>query len=716
MYRSRILLRAAAVGALLLPGLMSADAAAGIPVDPTAAIGGMAFAANHGQWPDDVRFLARAGGVDLWVTDDGLVYDFHATDAAAPVAPEDVDAGPPAGTRHGHVVRMRFEGARADRVTGREQRTAYHNYFLGDDPARWAAHVPLYDEVVLEDLYDGVDLRLYDDGGLPRYDLVLAPGADLGQVRVEFEGADALTLTPGGALRMDTSLGPVEQRGLMAYQQDAGGRRVVPSAFQLDSDGTLRFVTEGADPTRALVVDPLLWSTFLGGGRNEFANAAAVGPNGAVTVAGYTEGRGFPKTPGAYDEEYNGGGDAFVTSLSAQGSLRYSTFLGGSDTDYATGIAIGPGGATTVTGGTSSADFSVTAGAYDTSYNGYDAFIGRLSSDGSTLSYATYLGGSTTEFSRAVDVGPDGSATVIGSTYSDDFPTTPGAYDGTFNGGGTYGTDVFAARLSPNGSTLRYGTYLGGTDDDEAYDVAVGPDGVATVVGDTLGSGFPTTPGAYDTSYNGGGQFGGGDAFAARLTANGRVLRYSTFLGGTDYERATGVVLAPDGSAVVTGSTAAVDFPTTPGAFDTTPGEFGQDAFVTRFSVDGSALRYSTFVGGSGYDEANAVDLGPDGAVTIVGYTESLDFPTTPGADTTLNLGGDAFAARLSADGERLRYGTYFGGSSFEAAAAVAVAADGSATVVGSTYSADLRTTLGAADPSYNGGRDGFVARIAGEL
>lgn len=678
---------------------------------------GLVFAENRGQWPEEVRFLARLGGAAMWVTDDGVVYDFSVVDGDQPEVGVG-SVGPPAtGTRRGQVVQMRFEGALSEHVTGRGLQAGYHNYFLGADPTRWAAHVPLYGEVVLEDLYDGVDLRLYADGGLPRYDLILAPDADLEQVRMRLDGVDSVSLTPDGALRMGTSLGPVEQRGLLAYQQVAGGTRVeVPSAFQLDSEGTLRFVTRGADPARALVVDPLLWSTFLGGSRYEFANAAAIGPNGAVTVAGYTEGRGFPKTPGTYDDEYNGGGDAFVTSLSAQGGLRYSTFLGGSNADHATGIAIGPEGATTVSGGTSSADFPVTAGAYDTSYNGSDAFIGRLSSDGSTLGYATYLGGSTTEFPRAVAVGPDGSATVTGSTFSDDFPTTPGAYDRTFNGGGTYGTDVFAARLSPNGSTLRYGTYLGGADDDEAYGLAVGPDGVATVVGGTLGSGFPTTPGAYDTSYNGGGQSGGGDAFAVRLTANGRVLLYSTFLGGTDYDSATGVVLAPDGSAVVTGYTAAPDFPTTPGAFDTTPGEFGQDAFVTRFSVDGSALRYSTFIGGSGYDEANAVDLGPDGAVTVVGYTESLDFPTTPGADTTLDLAGDAFAARLSADGASLRYGTYVGGSRFEAAAAVAVAADGSATVVGSTYSADLPTTPGALDTTYNGGLDGFVARIAGGL
>ncbi|MGI8691836.1 MAG: hypothetical protein ACR2JK_02905 [Geodermatophilaceae bacterium] len=692
----------------------TADAQAALAAADT----GLKFAANRGQWPDDVRFLARLGGADLWVTDDGMVYDFYAVEGDLPAATSveraKPDEGEAAGTRHGQVVRMRFEGARTDRVTGHGLQPMYHNYLLGDDPAGWAAHVPLYDEVVLEGLYDGVDLRLYDDGGLPRYDLLLAAGADLDQVRVGFVGADAMSLTPEGAVRLDTALGPVEQRGLLAYQQGAGGaREEVPSAFRRNPDGTLGF-TASADPTRALVVDPLLWSTFLGGGRYELADAVAISPNGTVTVAGYTEGLGFPKTPGAYDTEYNGGGDAFITGLSADGELRYSTFLGGSDSDYATDIALGPEGATTVTGGTYSTDFPVTAGAYDTSYNVSDAFIARLSSDGSTLGYATYLGGSTTEFSRSVDVGSDGSATVTGSTFSEDFPATPGAYDTTFNGGGTYGTDVFVTRLSPNGSTLRYSTYLGGVDDDEAYGVAVGPGGLATVVGYTLGNGFPTTPGAYDTSYNGGGQFGGGDALAVRLSANGRALRYSTFLGGGDYESATSIVLAPDGSAVVTGYTAALDFPTTPGAFDTTPGDFGSDAFVTRFAVDGGALLYSTFLGGSGYDDANAVALGPDGAVTVVGYTESLDFPTTPGADTTINLSGDAYAARLSPDGASLRYGTYVGGSSFETATAVAVADDGSATLAGSTYSADLRTTPGAADTTYNGSRDAFIARIGG--
>ena len=217
---------------------------------------------------------------------------------------------------------------------------------------------------MLEGLYEGVDLRLYDDGGLPRYDLVLAPGADLADVRVRLEGADGVSLTPEGALRMETALGPVEQRGLLAYQEDAFGRREeVESVFEVGADGTLGFRAEGADPARSLVIDPLLWATFLGGTSDDYATALALGPDGAATVAGSTDGAGFPATAGAYDQSFNGGSaDVFVARLTPDGSaLAYATFLGGTGYDYATALALGADGAATVAGRTDGSGFPATA-------------------------------------------------------------------------------------------------------------------------------------------------------------------------------------------------------------------------------------------------------------------------------------------------------------------------------------------------------------------
>src|SRR5690606_27083730 len=207
---------------------------------------GLAFAENRGQWPSEVLFQARLGGATAWVTSDGVTFDFYAIEHrerdAGPLPLEE----PERRRREGHVVRMRFEGGHARRAVGHGRKAAYHSYFLGSDPARWAPRVPLFGEVVLEGLYDGVDLRLYDDGGRLRYDLVLVPGADASQIRMRMEGADGLSLTPEGALRMATALGPVEHRGLLAYQEGAARRRdVVASAFQVEPDGGVSFDVEG---------------------------------------------------------------------------------------------------------------------------------------------------------------------------------------------------------------------------------------------------------------------------------------------------------------------------------------------------------------------------------------------------------------------------------------------------------------------------------------
>jgi hypothetical protein len=553
------------------------------------------FVENRGQWDDEVLFLARFGGAALWITRDALIYDFYVVERGkqdALVAPtpgvpprESVEAM----RRRGHVVAMRFEGARARRATGHGRRAAYHSYFLGGDPSRWAAGVSLYDEVILEGLYPGVALRLYADGGLPRYDLVLAPGANLAQVRMHLEGADRVTVTEAGVVRMRTSLGPVEQRGLVAYQEGPGGRREVESAFVERADGTLGFVAAGVDPGRPLVLDPLIWATFLGGTDEDYGDVVAMGADGSAIVAGNTSSPGFPTTPGAYDTSYNGRGDIFVTRLSADGTaLLWATFLGGTGHDAARGVALGAEGSPTVTGQTWSADFPATPGAYDTSYNGggyrEDVFVARLSADGTALRWATFLGGTDDDYVQGIAVEADGRATVAGSTISADFPTTPGAYDTSHNG---YG-DTFVTRLSADGSDLAYSTFLGGADGDLTSALALGEDGSATVAGSAYGTDFPLTPDAFDTSHN-----GGTDAFVARLSADGDSLLYATFLGGTDDDYARGVAMGADGTVVVVGLTYSADFPATLGAYDTTYNGGVSDGFAARMDVGAPPLPFA---------------------------------------------------------------------------------------------------------------------------
>ncbi|HSN76475.1 MAG TPA: SBBP repeat-containing protein, partial [Anaerolineae bacterium] len=320
---------------------------------------------------------------------------------------------------------------------------------------------------------------------------------------------------------------------------------------------------------------------------------------------------------------------------------------------------------------TTAINFPVTPGAYDPTHGGgtcgvapyirscSDAYVARLSADGSAVVYGTYLGGSDDDGAADVAVDSSGRITVAGSTASNNFPTTPGAYDRTFTGG-TCGTapylytcnDIFIARLDAAGSTLVYSTFLGGNDDDRVKAIALDSAGQTTLTGSAASQGFPTTPGAYDTSFNGGPRCynSTGDAYVTRLNANGSALAFSSFLGGSHGDGTFDVAVDNAGRATVVGETCSTDFPTTPQSFDTSLG--GIDGFVTRFDADGQNLDYSTFLGGAGSsDHAYGVALDSQGRAIAAGFTTSDGFPTTPGAfDPIYTPGLAGFIAKLDMD------------------------------------------------------------------
>jgi uncharacterized repeat protein (TIGR01451 family) len=320
-----------------------------------------------------------------------------------------------------------------------------------------------------------------------------------------------------------------------------------------------------------------------------------------------------------------------------------------------------------------------------------------------TLEYSTYLGGTDDEYGCGVAVDGDGNAYITGSTYSTDFPTTPGAYQNTNKGG----SEVFVSKLDPTGA-LVYSTYLGGTDYEYGYGVAVDGDGNAYITGETSSTDFPTTSDAYQTSYA-----GFGDAFVSKLNPTGNALVYSTYLGGTDYEYGFGVAVDGDGNAYITGSTYSTDFPTTSDAYQNT-NKGGSEVFVSKLDPTG-ALVYSTYLGGTDYDYGYGVAVDGDGNAYITGSTYSTDFPTTSDAYQNTNKGGfgDAFVSKLNPTGNALVYSTYLGGTDYDEGFGVAVDGDGNAYITGSTDSTDFPTTSDAYQTSHAGGyEDAFVAKF----
>ncbi len=384
------------------------------------------------------------------------------------------------------------------------------------------------------------------------------------------------------------------------------------------------------------------YATFLGGNGGDYGNGIAVDASDKVYLTGKTASSNFPVTSGALDETYNGSIDAFVVKLNTMGSdLEYGTFVGGGAADEGNGIAVDASGGAFFTGRTLSTDFPTTTGAYDTTHNGnYEAFAAKLNSSGNILDYCTYLGGSDRDEGTGVTMDGSGQAYVTGFTWSLDFPTTSGAWDTLHDG---VAIDGFVTKLNATGENLVYSTLLGGSADDRSYGIALYGSSQAYVIGYTVSSNFPTTPGAYDETKN-----GSNDVFITKINPTGSGLTYSTFLGGSNTEYGRAIVTDGSGNAYVAGYTSSTDFPTTSGVFDTTHNGGGEDVFVAKLNSTGSALSYSTFLGGDDSDYGTSIAIDGSGKACVTGYTLSANFPASWGSfDHTHNGNTDAFVAHL---------------------------------------------------------------------
>jgi Beta-propeller repeat len=668
------------------------------------------FEENRGQTHEDVRFLARGPGYSLFLT---------ATDAVLTlIKPESIARKPAARGRSGRgpatgtVLRMTFADANpAPRVAGLEELPGKANYFIGNDAAKWRTSVPTYAKVHYREVYPGIDLVYYGKQRQLEYDFVVRPGADLSAIALHLTGADKVEVDVQGDLVMHTAAGPMRQRKPLIYQEVGGVRKEIQGGYVLKGKHQVGFRVAAHDASQPLVIDPVLvYSTYLGGSGEDRSPAIAVDADGNAYVTGMTFSPDFPTTAGAFQTSFGDGSfHAFVTKLNPTGSaLVYSTYLGGSGAEAGYGIAVDPAGNAFVTGNTNSSNFPTTTTAAQTTYGGglcCDAFVTQLDAAGSALVYSTYLGGSGDDEGNAIAVDPAGNAYVTGLTSSTDFPTTAGAFQTTLAGG----FDAFVTKLNPAGSvSLVYSTYLGSGG---GSGIAADASGNAYVTGSTDSTNFPTTKGAFQTIYGG----GISDGFVTKLDPTGAVLVYSTYLGGSGEDGSSAIAVDADGSAYMTGGTFSPDFPTTMGAFQTIYGGGSSDAFVTKLDPSGSALVYSTNLGGSGGEEGHGIAVDSAGNAFVAGNTNSSNFPTTVTAFQTTYGGGaccDAFVTKLDAAGSALVYSTYLGGSGNDGGSAIAVDASANAYVTGFTESGDFPTTAGVFQTSNARISDAFVAKI----
>jgi hypothetical protein len=650
----------------------------------------LSFVPNEGQTDEAVRYYAQGAGYGFFFTHKGATLSFAE------------------GKGRGHALALDFLGADSDAtLTARQRLSGEVNYLRGDDPAKWQQGLPTHGELLYGGLWPGIDMAVRGEGGKLKYEFHVQPGSSVEDVRLGYRGAEGLKVGAGGELMVQTPLGVLEDAAPVSYQRIGGERVPVESRYRLTADGGYGFAVGAYDPRYPLVIDPGLdYSTFLGGTNFDVGSGIAVDGSGSAYVTGQTQSADYPTTPGAFDPTLDGPEDAFVTKLNTSGSaLDYSTFLGGTDGDGATDIAVDGSGGAYVTGNTFSADYPTTSGAFDTTLNvNGDVFVTKLNTSGSALDYSTFLGGADGEIGLGIAVDGSGSAYVTGYTFSADYPTTSGAFDTTLNGP----EDAFVTKLNTSGSALAYSTFLGRGRVDEGHDIAVDGSGSAYVTGQTNSANYPTTPGAFDTTHN-----GRLDAFVTELNASGSALADSTFLGGTRLDSGSGIAVDGSGSVYVTGFTNSANYPTTPRAFDPTL-DGGGDAFVTKLRASGSALAYSTFLGGTSGDSASDIAVDGSGSAHVTGQTGSSDYPTTPGAfDPTLD-GQDVFVTKLNASGSALAYSTFLGGTGTgDVGQGIAVDGSGSAYVTGQTFSADYPTTPGAFDTTYDGiSSDAFVTKL----
>ncbi|HEV3279606.1 MAG TPA: SBBP repeat-containing protein [Terriglobia bacterium] len=715
----------------------------------------LSFEANQGQADSQVKFLSRGAGYTLLLTADEAVLALKTEGGSTQRIS---GRAPKSERRTAAALRMKLAGANlASAVTGLDALPGKSNYFLGNDPTKWRSNVTNYSRVKFADVYPGIDLVYYGNQGHLEYDFAVAPGADPGIIALDVAGSgpariDRKTgdLLVGSAIRLHKPV--IYQPVLANLSGAASGRRIVEGHYTISARGRVAFKVARYDRTKPLVIDPALsYSSFFGGSSDDTGRAMAVDSTGNLYLTGSTCSTNLPVLDG-FQQTYGGasgtcsvtnGGDAFVAKFNPTlTTLLYSTYLGGTGNDVGDGIAVDSSGDAYVTGATcSGTTFPTTTGAYQRVYGGGvspctqdlgDAFVTEVNPTGSALVYSTFLGGSNADTGNAISLDRSNNAYVLGTTCSTNFPTTTGAFQITFAGdNGACGDppdgDAFVTELNSTGTALLYSTYVGGSAPDTGYGLALDSNDDAFITGRTFSNNFPTTPGAFDTTCNACTK-SLDEAFVTELNPTGTALVYSTYLGGSSGKEpcaacATAIAVDGSGDAYVTGLTSdSTDFPLM-NPYQPVYGGGGHDVFLTKFNSTGSALVYSTFLGGTGDDGATAVAVDPAGNAYVRGNAASPNFPTTAGAFQTVCGGGCStndhaiFWTEFNPAGSALLYSTFVGGSMNGFGKATRNLILGTATspaiyITGYTNSTDYPVTTNAYQHAEAGGYDAPITEF----
>lgn len=684
----------------------------------------LTFEANRGQTNGQVNFLSRGKGYTAFLTIGGMTLSLR----TAPVA-----NGPSRKPQHPTSKTLQFGLLGANRspvAVGEDLQPGIVNYFIGNKPAQWHTGVPTYARVRYKNVYPGIDLIYYGNHQQLEYDFAVSPGADPRRIQFEITGADQISIDAEGSLVLHLGGDELHFQSPIVYQESNGKRIPLDGGYLVQDQNHIGFQVSEYDPNKPLVIDPvLLYSTYLGGTGNDQAAGIAVDAAGSVYVTGYTDSADFPSTT-ILGSVATGTTHVFVAKLDSTGTnLVYADYLGGTGSDFGYAMVLDSANDVYVSGSTSSSDFPV-VNPYQASMSGsQNAFASKISADGSSLLYSTYLGGNDWDQPSSVGLDSFGELYVAGTTQSLNFPTV-NAYQSSVsaNQGGMYGLYGFLSKFNPNGSSLVYSTYLGGNSNviqqcwngpcwpvpyNLILSVAVDANGDAYVTGNTNTYNFPVTNGAYlttdsapaDTTVS----------FVSKFSGTGN-LNYSTYLYGASGSPTETAAIAVDGSgsAYVTGSTISDGtFPITSTSI-CDPNVYGQgcgNAFVTKFDPTLSSLLYSTFLGPNNYAIPQAMALDANDNTYIMASTSTGSFATVNGIEPYSN-GSDILLAEIDASGTSQLFATYLGGSATELPGGITVDSNGDIYVAGSTDSIDFPVTSAAFQNLPLGSTDSFILKI----
>ncbi|MEO0469225.1 MAG: PKD domain-containing protein [Bacteroidota bacterium] len=669
-------------------------------LEPLTSKSELRFISNDGQWDERIAYQVRLNGGRILLEKNAFVYDLmhfplqghdhgrrkgYGRHYASPLAIKD--------QFRGHVVRMQFEGANPDPVIQASARFAeYHNYFIGNDTANWRGGVPLYGTLTYQNLYPGIDLRVYGHAEGLKYDFVVQPGADPAQIQIRYEGMDKIRLEDG-ALKIRTSVRDLTEEAPYVFQVQGEQRVEVPSAFHLRKKRLTYEFPKGYDPSRPLVIDPsLVFSTYSGSTADNWGFTATFDTAGNAYAGGieFSGGGGYPTTLGTYTgyQTNTAGGQREVTisKFSPDGTgLIYATYLGGNVDDQPHSLIVDGNDNLIISGRTNSPNFPTTSGTHDQTLNGaFDIFVAKLSSDGTQLLASTFIGGTaddgvngnagfTTDGVTKFNYGDDARGEVIvdgannvyvaAQTFSPNFPTTGGVVQGA--PGGLQDGVIFKMT---SGLNLTWSTYFGGSGADAAYTLKLDDQGNIIFAGGTASANLPTTGGAYATSYQG----GSADGFAGILNSTATNLNALTYLGTPDYDQIYLLDVDEDFDVYVSGQTRG-SFPIVNPVAGSVYQETGGKQFITKFNAGLTALEYSTIFGSNDPDPnisptAFLVDRCENVYVTGWGGTTNTQ-GSTNGMNVTFDAfqgttdGSDFYLYVLDRDAQNRLYASFFGGN-----------------------------------------------------